>query len=241
MSMLNVDLMGILNENNLDQMNNPLGTDKGFPHTYIQEFYQPLLANVISPTSFLEIGVWKGASCVLWKKAFPNSVVVGVDIEVSNLHPLATKLREEKEIEIMEADAYSKPFKSSLNQKYDLIIDDGPHTLESQINVLDFRQHLTATGTLVIEDVAKGIIHFKSLRRSLPKEIRKRTQYVSFSHKSNRFDDAVFVYSNSDEVLDFVRDLRKKMKHWGILNPLTHYLFRIRMKILVKLGLKRYR
>jgi predicted O-methyltransferase YrrM len=229
-----VNLQKLLSENGLSRVSSTLGTDKDFPHTYIQNFYEGFFSLIDSPKKLIEIGIWKGASCALWKKTFPDCAIFGIDINIQELHPIAEKLRAKKEIELLEMDAYSEGLSRFSAGGIDLVIDDGPHTLESQILALNWIPLLTKAGTLIIEDVQNGILDMKRLEKSLPKELRKNSAYVSFTAKSKRYDDAIFVYSLSPQVLDFVRSLKAEHIFWGFRSTWFHYPYRAWMKLLHK-------
>jgi hypothetical protein len=120
--------------------------------------------------------------------------------------------------------------------KFDLIIDDGPHSLESQISALDFINKLTTIGTLVIEDIQEGIIDIRRLREALPSHLRAKSEFVNFSNKSKRYDDCIFVYSNSDSVLDYVREIRERFRHWGLTSSAHHKAFSLYLRVTNKLS-----
>lgn len=121
-------------------------TDKQWRHQY-GEVYDTLLARHRgSARKVLELGVDKGGSLLAWLEAFPAAEVCGVDIERSSVAaPRLTVLR---------AEAYVPSFVSSLPGGWDVIVDDGPHTLESmQFVAAHYAPKLAPHGTLVIEDV----------------------------------------------------------------------------------------
>lgn len=229
-----IDLKKLLNTNGLNRVSSPYGTDKDWPHTYIQNFYQGFFTLIKPPKMLVEIGIWRGASCALWKKTFPDCAVFGIDIDIQELHPIAENLHAEKEIQLLEMDAYSEGLARFSAGGIDLIIDDGPHTLESQILALNWIPLLAKAGTLVIEDIQKGILDMKRLKNSLPKELRKNCAYVSFAGKSRRDDDAIFVYSLSPKVLDYLRNLNDEYIFWGFRSIWLHYPYRAWMKLLYK-------
>lgn len=115
-------------------------TDKGHRHAYL-EVYDLLLG---SPGRLLELGVYRGASLALWLAAFPECDVHGIDIE-GVVVPGAT---------IWIGDAYTPEMLSSLPGPFDVIIEDGPHTLESMLFAAEHYTGLLSTeGVLVIEDI----------------------------------------------------------------------------------------
>ena len=233
-------LMSLINRNGLSQKTSKFGTDKSFPHSYIQNLYEEIFVSFPTISSILEIGVWKGASCALWKLKSPRALVVGVDIHIGEMHPIAAKFRDDGKIEIHENDAYSDEFMMNEKRDFDLIIDDGPHTIESQIKALKFRRKLSPRGLLVIEDVQDGAIDFWKLRRSLPKEERDLCCWISFSNTSYRFDDAVFIYSPSIEAIGKLRSIGQSFSFWGVRHPFLHYPYRAWTRLQVFLSNREY-
>jgi hypothetical protein len=75
--------------------------------------------------------------------------VIGIDNSKKPLHNLARQMVEQNLIEIKICDAY----KLKLTKKFDLIIDDGPHTLKSQVQALRFIKNLNFNGVFIIEDL----------------------------------------------------------------------------------------
>lgn len=115
-------------------------TDKGHRHGYL-EVYDVLLE---SPERLLELGIHRGASLALWMAAFPDCDIHGVDIEDVTA-PGAT---------VWIGDAYTPQMVADLPGLFDVIIDDGPHTLESMVFVAEhYTDLLSAEGLLVIEDI----------------------------------------------------------------------------------------
>ena len=85
------------------------GTDKGYIHSYLANFYQPLLESRNFINSILEIGIFKGSSLVLWNKALPNTLLVGVDIEDQpGLNPDFNLLKAEHRFIFRYGDAYGE-------------------------------------------------------------------------------------------------------------------------------------
>ena len=197
-------LADLIGKNNLSKRQHKFGTDKGSTHSYIKYFYQPFFDCVGAPKNILEIGTAGGASLALWKLAFPECQVTGCDIDVDSLHPICTKLLVSDNLKLVKGDAYSKKIFNTIGKNFDLIIDDGPHSLNSQIAALEYIDKLSGNGTLVIEDLGITILTALCLKYSLPRKIRKNSRYLSFVSKSGKFDDAIFVYSKNKTVIDFM-------------------------------------
>lgn len=104
------------------------------------------------PMRLLEIGIDKGGSLQMWKDYFgPDAIIVGVDIET------ACKEFAEKQITIEIGDQADPAFWASFKQKYppfDIILDDGGHTMRQQITTLNcLFDHVSDGGIFVIEDL----------------------------------------------------------------------------------------
>lgn len=93
------------------------GTDKATYHNFCH-FYEQ---NLTKPKSVLEIGILDGASLKMWKE-WTRGQVEGWDINavpVDGCH-------------VMRVDAHDRAEISASADRFDLIIDDGPHTMKSQ-------------------------------------------------------------------------------------------------------------
>lgn len=104
------------------------------------------------PIRLLEIGIDKGGSLQMWKDYFgPDAIIVGVDIET------ACKEFAEKQITIEIGDQADPAFWASFKQKhppFDIILDDGGHTMRQQITTLNcLFDHVADGGIFVIEDL----------------------------------------------------------------------------------------
>lgn len=143
------NLIEIINDYNLFKGEHMYGTDKEFLHSYVSNFYQsafePLQQN---PIELLEIGTFTGASLKMWKEFFVNGKVSGVDIEDKRIAEYI-----DEQITYYHADAYQKAFVDTLPE-FDIIIDDGPHTLGSQLIATNlYYSKLKEGGLFVIEDI----------------------------------------------------------------------------------------
>ncbi|MFM8235980.1 MAG: class I SAM-dependent methyltransferase, partial [Actinomycetota bacterium] len=156
-------LKNLIASNSLSLDLHPFGTDKGTIHSYIEELYIPIFDSGENFGVIYEIGVWHGASLVAWKLLFPHARVVAYDIEKRELHPVALRLLENQQITINYDDAYSDSVIGLVKEKIDLLIDDGPHTIKSQIDSLKWLDKLSEKGTLVIEDIVGGIVGIRKI------------------------------------------------------------------------------
>lgn len=172
-------------------------TDKNTTHSYISSVYDNLFKEIQDTcTNILEIGIHEGGSIKLWKEYFINATIYGVD---NNQNLELFRYNPDKQIKVFVNDAYNLDFVNSLPNNFDLIIDDGPHTLDSMVRFLQYYQSkLNDNGILVIEDIPEinWIENFKSY--ILPENIDRYSVY-----------DLREVKGRSDDIL-LIIDKRKK-------------------------------
>ena len=117
---------------------------------YIHKFYNDLLSKHKDSFRYvLEIGIHQGASILLWRDFFTNAEIYGVDLShCSRLD------NQDRIIQILN-NAYDPPLVDKLSiVPFDLIIDDGPHTLETMEFFVDhYLQLLKPGGIAIIEDI----------------------------------------------------------------------------------------
>jgi hypothetical protein len=139
----------------------------------------------------LEIGVQFGGSSLLWQEYFQKSYLTLVDIEYLITDDIKSKMVESR-YDLIIMDAYEDKCYSKLkSKKFDIIIDDGSHTLESQIFVLEnYLNNLSEDGILVIEDI-QDYSHIEIFKSKL----NNNFQYFIYDlrNEKNRYDDILFV------------------------------------------------
>jgi cephalosporin hydroxylase len=125
-------------------------TDKELRHSYCSLVYENLFAPYRDKTlNILEIGICHGGSLILWNDYFPNATIIGVDNDDQTAPPLKLYNR----ISTHFVDAYSDNFANTIND-IDILIDDGPHSLDSQLQCIDLYLHKVRSGGLfIIEDI----------------------------------------------------------------------------------------
>jgi spermidine synthase len=174
-------------------------TDKNTVHCYISSVYENLF-NDIQDTckNVLEIGIHQGGSIKLWKEYFINATIYAVDNNKNAVFPKDTS---DEKIKLYVNDAYSLRFVDSVpNNNFDLIIDDGPHTLDSMIKFLQYYQSkLNENGILIIEDISdmNWIENFKPY--ILPENIEKYSVY-DLRDVKGRYDDILFVIDKRNKL-----------------------------------------
>ena len=177
------------------------GTDKDTFHSYI-ELYEQLLAPFVDKAiTLVEIGIQYGGSMLLWQDYLPEAVFIFVD-NVNSIHPKILEHVDQERVAILfedgsdsrGADHVCSLAESGPSGGIDFIIDDGPHTLQSQIDFLQlYLPWLNKGGIALIEDV-QDVQWFASLEAEAEKAGSEFTfERVDLRHVKGRYDDLVFV------------------------------------------------
>lgn len=100
----------------------------------------------------LEIGVSNGGSLQMWKDYFgPKAKIFGVDV-----NPQCQQF-EEEQVKIFIGDQADRKFLARLKKempRLDIVLDDGGHTMEQQINTFEvLYPHIVANGIYLCEDM----------------------------------------------------------------------------------------
>ena len=81
----------------------------------------------------------------------------------------------------------------NINDFFDIIIDDGPHSLESMIVcVQKYLPKLKSDGILVIEDL-KELSWAETLTEYVPSSLKNKVSVYDFRHIKSTSDDIAFV------------------------------------------------
>ena len=190
----------------IDLIDNSL-TDKNTSHSYISTYERLFSSKKMFKNNILEIGIGEpkqnkenGGSIKLWFDYFPNSTIYGLDIhDISNVNDI---IKNNDRIKLFTSiNAYDTTFIENTfvknNIKFDILIDDGPHTLDSMVFFVRHYLHLlNETGVLVIEDIP-DITWINILIQNVPEEYRKFIQIEDLRHVKNRWDDIMFIINKA--------------------------------------------
>ena len=185
-------------------------TDKNTTHSYL-DLYQSLLeAKKNSAQVVLEVGIHWGGSTKLWYDFFPNATVHALDI--LDLNEISNDLKDKDRIKLYTStNAYDETFfkKTFLdkNVKCDVMLDDGPHTLESMKEFIRlYSQLMTDDGILIIEDV-QSWDWMKELINKVPEILKPYIMLYDLRSIKNRYDDLVFVIdkTRNPSLLNYVQ------------------------------------
>lgn len=137
------------------------GGDKmGSDRNGYAEAYAAVLQG-LDPEVVVELGVFQGVSIAVWCDLYPNSMVVGLDLDFdryrANLRNLTGRgaFLSNRPV-LKEWDAYAPEFPHIL-AGIDIFVDDGPHTADAIRNTLRvFAPLIRPGGVYVVEDFPSG-------------------------------------------------------------------------------------
>lgn len=178
-------------------------TDKNTAHSYIDTYERLFKEKKFDKNIILEIGIGEplsnkqnGGSIKLWHDYFPNSIIYGLDIhDISNINEeiiAKDRIQLYTSINAYDTTFIKKEFIDK-NITFDIIIDDGPHTLDSMIFfVTHYLPLLNDNGILVIEDIP-DINWITVLTESTDEKYRKYIECADLRNNKNRWDDIMFI------------------------------------------------
>jgi len=189
-----------------DLVNNSL-TDKNTTHSYLDLYHKLLIDKKETAKNVLEIGIGdfaekNGGSIKLWRDYFTNATIYGLDI-LNKDYVINELFNDPKVILYTSTNAYDETFFNNellkKNIKFDFMLDDGPHTLESMKQFIKlYSQILALDGILIIEDV-QSWDWIDVLKNTVPEHLQKYIKVYDLRHIKNRWDDIVFTIDLSNK------------------------------------------
>lgn len=180
-------------------------TDKNTIHSYLDLYEELLNHKKNTATHILEIGIGpipehNGGSIKLWADYFKNANVHAIDIiPIDKVwSPLVTHPRvflhtqnDGYNVKFFQNTFYTK------EDRFDLILDDGPHTLESMETFIKlYSSILKKDGILIIEDI-QDINWISALTDATPEYLKCYIEVYDRRDIKGRYDDIVFVINKS--------------------------------------------
>ena len=175
-------------------------TDKNTLHSYLDVYEEILQHKKDTAKRILEVGIYTGGSIKLWRDYFVNATVHGLDI--MPLDNVWDVLKNDNRIVLhTSTDAYNSEFfqKTFLDTelKFDMVLDDGPHTLDSMLQfVKKYSQILTDDGVLIVEDV-QSIDWIPYLTDATPDNLKMYIDVRDRREIKGRYDDILFIINKS--------------------------------------------
>lgn len=189
------------------------GTDKtpycngGHRHPYTVPYsllFEPLRKK---PIKFAEIGVFRGASLLAWRRFFTEARIYGFDNDVNNLNFIASQGWKGIQLDVMDA-SQAENIRAQLTkymqdgELFDVILDDASHNAEHQVEVIRTALPLLKQGgLLIIEDIFRD--NSTEPYEKVYQEVKDMVSFHTFiicDHK-NRYSPGW----NNDKLLVFVK------------------------------------
>ena len=173
------------------------GTDKDAEHSYCEYYEQVLKPFVKKKVNILELGANYGCSGILWYEFLPKSKLVMLDI-AETMNPKCWEIMDNDRFIYANCDAYveenSEEVKKLQPKGFDIIFEDGPHTVESQVATLElYLEQLKVGGKMFIEDV-QDPNHFDILEKVVEEiDGEYETEQIDLRENKDRYDDLIFV------------------------------------------------
>lgn len=174
-------------------------TDKNTGHSYLELYQSLLVSKQKTAKNIVEIGIASGGSIKLWFDFFINATIYGLDIK--HIDDTWDELKNKNRIKLhTSVDAYNVGFFNAIFPKdvlFDVILDDGPHSLESMIQCIKlYSKIMTDDGILIIEDV-QDWSWIETLKNEVPEELKKYIEVYDLRQTKNRYDDIVFTINKN--------------------------------------------
>lgn len=178
-------------------------TDKNTLHSYVNLYEELFHTKQYTANKILEIGIADGGSIKLWHDYFINATIYGLDI-LDDTRPCDSIKNNNRIVLHTSTNAYDYNFfnKNFIDNKiyFDILIDDGPHTLQSMIQFIKLYSNImTDDGILIIEDV-QSIDWVHALKENVPNNLKKYIEVYDLRHIKNRWDDIVFVINKNKSI-----------------------------------------
>ena len=182
-------------------------TDKNTIHSYLDLYTSLFINKRETAKNILEIGIGDGYACIgnggsimLWHNYFINATIHALDIQ--DINKIWDEIKNNDRIKLYTStNAYDEnKFKVNFldkNIKCDVVLDDGPHTLESMIDFIRlYSEIMTDDGILIIEDVQKWE-WIDILKNHVPEALKQYVKVYDLRANKNRYDDIVFTIDKS--------------------------------------------
>ena len=178
-------------------------TDKLSRHSYLPVYEELFSKRRESVLNVLEIGIGSGGSLELWHDYFINANIYGIDpnyyIDRLNKFERITQLKD---------DAYDEEFiqKNFVknNISFDIIIDDGPHNKDSQVNAMKlYFPLLSKNGLIIIEDVQDYLdpgTWIRDIIKGLPTQHQRYARIIDLRHYGKSPDDLLIILDLCEDV-----------------------------------------
>lgn len=173
----------------------PLKTDKADVHSYLPVYEEILAPYRHTAKNVLEIGLFNGASMLLWEQYFTNAKIHGIDCDeqphggLADLRPMIKEGTHH--IHIIDATSELDIQKEFRGMLFDVIIDDGNHNALSQLISYNILSKFLADGALYIVEDIQDIDEAMDLFEEI--DSTKNVEILDRRHIKNRYDDVLVI------------------------------------------------
>lgn len=196
-------------EKKLVDLVNNIKTDKNTRHSYLDLYEKLLCSKKNTAKNVLEVGIGypgeNGGSIKLWHDYFLNATIYALDIQ--HIDDVWDDIKNNNRINLITSvDAYDELFFNNTflnkNLKFDMMLDDGPHSLESQKQFIQlYSQIMSEDGILMVEDV-DSMDSINELKAVVPDNLKKYIEVYDLRANKNRYDDIVFVINKNKPTIN---------------------------------------
>lgn len=176
----------------LDEYGRQPITDKGTSHDFINGYYNELFSSLKDKEFILlELGIQEGYSMDLWRGFFTKATLHGIDLSWSSTVDRINNHFDNSFAYL--CDGYStEALQLFEDNSLDFIIEDGPHTVPSQIfAVQHWTKKLKPGGILCIEDIQDPNNDCSSIINSISDNKQLVAQVIDLRKNKGRYDDVI--------------------------------------------------
>jgi SAM-dependent methyltransferase len=172
----------------------PLKSDKGDVHDYISVYEKILAPYRDMAKNVLEIGLFNGASLLMWEKYFSGKVY-GIDCSdqphggMADLRPLIAEGTHNIFIGDAENELEVEAFFKDI--KFDVVIEDAGHHVLQQLNIYKIIKPYLNKGSLYIIEDIQNIEETRNIFQRI--DFEKEVEVVDRRHVNGRYDDVMVI------------------------------------------------
>lgn len=163
-------------------------------HNYIPTYEAMFSTMKNESINFLEIGIYHGGSLKLWRDYFTKANIIGIDIVYTET---ARNTLANTNVSVLLSDSTDSNSDVLTNKikdiEFDIIIDDGCHSFDSQYKTLqNYWGKLKTGGIYIIEDIEPRTLNNPNFIKKF-KGIND-FEIINLSQQDNRADSILFIF-----------------------------------------------
>lgn len=172
----------------LNQIALQAGADKSSAfHNYTEIYAQYFAKFRNEPIKFMEIGIYKGSSVKLWEQYFPNAELHFIDITTKYIEYYSQRSHYHF-VDQSDRKALQTLAQNILGGGFDVILDDGGHTMDGQITSFQVLFPFVKSGGMyIIEDLHTS--YWRSFGGKGTQQHPKAGQGTTVGYLQNLIDD----------------------------------------------------